>query len=81
MVARKGPIAELLNQPLVVALVVGFTATAGGYATGQATMEVRVARMEAQIKSLETYASCATSHIVRLENGAAGPLPCVLEAK
>ena len=84
MVARRVAAAELLGHPLVVAALGAIFAGYGGYVTGQATTNARIEKIEAdrvRIDALERWAACATRHIDRLENGGAGPLPCVLEAK
>jgi len=81
MVARKGPIADLLSQPLVVGLLMAFFAGSLGFVTGQATIEIRLALIETRVQALDAFAACATRHIDRLENGGAGPVPCELGVK
>lgn len=84
VVRRRGAMADLLGHPLVVAALGAMFAGYGGYVTGQATTNARIEKIEAdrvRIDALERWAACATRHIDRLENGGAGPLPCVLEAK
>lgn len=84
MVTRRVAAAELLGHPLVVAALGAIFAGYGGYVTGQATTNTRIERIEAdmeRVKALEAFATCATRHIDRLENGGAGPVPCELGVK
>lgn len=83
-VPRRGAVADLLGHPLLIAALGAMFAGYGGYVTGQATTNSRIEKIEGdmnRIDTLERWAACATRHIDRLENGGAGPLPCVLEAK